>query len=131
MNDKVKSKITPFICDMSGIYGRMYPDESRVDMTDISGTNAYCDDTAAAAIRERLSGPDGIRLIDSGNYHYLTYFSMERIEVPFALVLIDYHSDMQEPGFGRILSCGGWVKYAMEGLHLLKRGYLFGVGEEH
>ncbi len=131
MKDKVKSKITPIICDMSGIYGRMYPDKARVDMTDISGTNAYCDDAAAAEIRERLTGPGGIRLIDSGNYHYLSFFSMERIERPFSLVLIDNHTDMQQPGFGRILSCGGWVKYAMDELLLLKRVYLFGVGEEH
>ena len=139
-NKLVSDKNKPLVCDMSGVYGLMYP-EGRigdieckwVDMTDISGTNCYCDDEAAGAIRERLFPTErpGIHFIDSGNYHYLSYFFMERMAEDFCLVLVDNHTDMQPPGFGRILSCGGWVRYAMEELFHLKRVYLIGVGQEH
>ena len=120
------------ILSMSGIYERMYPGKKLVDMTDIPGTNCYCDDAAADAIRKSIADEAGrIRLMDSGNYHYLSYFFMERIDEPFVLFMIDNHTDMQAPGFGRILSCGGWVKYALEELGQLKNVYLAGMSEDH
>ena len=117
----------------------MYPDAPTIDMTDITGTNCYCDDAAADLIRGRIFGSGSvhgditsrIRFLDSGNYHYLSYFFMERIEVPFSLFLIDNHTDMQRPGFGNILSCGGWGAYAMENLSNLREVFMIGVGEEH
>ena len=121
---------------MSGIYDIMYPDDDgiftgKIDMSDISGTNCYCDDESAGLIRGRLSDEADIRFMDSGNYHYLSYLYMERIKEPFSLVLIDNHTDMQPPGFGDILSCGGWVRYAMERLTHLKKIYLLGMSGEH
>ena len=95
-----------------------------LDMEGLRGTNGYCDDEAAARIRERLdayglrnhagaaamdNAPD-IHLIDNGNYHYLTYFFAETVNEPFELVVFDHHTDMQRPGFGDILSCGGWIR---------------------
>ncbi len=153
-NDANVKKISPLICNMSGIYEAMYPVETRVNMTDIQGTNCYCDDKAAELIKERLfldRGDGGsmagalgegisagtiyddpfIRFLDSGNYHYLSFFFMERIKEDFALILIDNHTDMQPPGFGRILSCGGWVRYAMDELDTLKKVYLVGMSAEH
>ena len=153
-NDANVKKISPLICNMSGIYEAMYPVETRVNMTDIQGTNCYCDDKAAGFIKTMLflDREDGgslagtlgeavssgtiyddsfVRLLDSGNYHYLSFFFMERIKEDFALVLIDNHTDMQPPGFGRILSCGGWVRYAMEELDTLKKVYLVGMSAGH
>ncbi len=124
------------ICNISGVYEKMYPVETKVNMTDISGTNCYCDEEAARMIRECIFSTDepilsDIRLLDSGNFHYLSYFFMEKIREPFALIIIDNHTDMQQPGFGRILSCGGWVRYAMEELGNLKQVCLVGMSEEH
>ena len=132
ISDNVKKKIEPLICDLSGIYGRMYRDMPLIDMTDISGTNCYCDDIASAEIKSRLADADcgGIHLIDSGNYHYMTFFFLEKIQSPFALVLVDHHSDMQMPAFGNILSCGGWVKYALERISFLNKVYIIGATDE-
>ena len=132
MNDIVNVKNEQMILSMSGIYERMYPGEGCIDMNDIPGTNCYCDEAAADAIRKRIGDKAGrIRLMDSGNYHYLSFFFMEMIREPFALFMIDNHTDLQVPGFGRILSCGGWVRYAIEELDMLKHVYLLGMSEEH
>lgn len=100
-----------------------------MQMGDISGTNGYCDDTAANTIRTRISefSYEGIRFIDSGNYHYLSLFWMEKVKEDFALVLFDHHSDTQEAAFGDILSCGSWVKRATETNRHLKKVYSIGV----
>ncbi len=131
-NDNVKKKIEPLICDLSGVYERMYPEKAMIDMTDISGTNCYCDDIAAKDIRNRLKDADcgGVHFIDSGNYHYMTCFFLEKIQVPFALILIDHHSDMQMPAFGNILSCGGWVKYTLDSNEFLNKVYIIGAADE-
>ncbi len=135
-NEANVKKISPMICNMSGVYEAMYPVETRINMTDIQGTNCYCDDKAADFIKtmlflDREDGDSFVRFLDSGNYHYLSFFFMERIKEDFALVLIDNHTDMQPPGFGRILSCGGWVRYAMEELDTLKKVYLVGMSAGH
>ena len=79
--------IKPLFCDMSGIYGIMYPQKERIDMTDASGTNCYCDDAAGEIIRSRIGeylyygtpfSDVPVHFIDSGNYHYLSFFFMEK-----------------------------------------------------
>ena len=50
-----------------------------------------------------------VHWIDSGDYHYMTFLFCERIRTPFSLILFDHHPDDQEPAFGNVLSCGGWV----------------------
>ena len=74
------------ILNLSGIYDHesfyLQDKSSRfVDMKDISGTNAYCDDSAREEILGRLAGDldddgrsfaRGIHFIDNGNYHYIT-----------------------------------------------------------
>ena len=39
---------------------------------------------------------------------------MEKIDMPFRLILFDNHTDMQPPAFGGLLSCGGWAAEALE-----------------
>ena len=51
---------------------------------------------------------------------------LEQAEEPFDLLVFDHHTDMQEPAFGGILSCGGWVRAALEELPLLRQVYLAG-----
>lgn len=127
------------ICmDFSGQYKELVADIIRqklsithIDCSDMEGTNSYCDESAKCQIRERIRKQDvcGIRFLDSGNYHYLSLFWMEKIKKDFALVLFDHHSDRQESAFGDLLSCGSWVKVATECLPHLKKVYWIGVDE--
>lgn len=92
-----------------------------IDLTALEGTNCYCDDESAAAIRAAIADApvSALHWIDSGDYHYLSRFWLEKVEGPFALLLVDHHPDMQEPAFGAI-SCGGWARDSfttMENLH--------------
>ncbi len=86
-----------------------------LDLGDIPGTGRYCDDQAQEEILRRIQGirPGGVHFLDSGNYHYVTYLWMKRIQEPFWLLVFDHHTDMQEPAFGDLLSCGGWVERAL------------------
>jgi len=85
-----------------------------LDLTGTEGTCCYCDGDAEAAIvaglPERLPF---LRWLDSGDYHYLSHLLALKEKAPFHLVLLDHHPDNQEPAFGGVLSCGGWVKEAL------------------
>ncbi len=104
-----------------------------IDMTDISGTDCYCDDYAKEEIRTRLAAAGisypGIHYIDSGNYHYLTLFFLEKIpqDLSYELIVFDNHPDSQPPAFGDITSCGGWVLEAEQRFENIKRISLTGV----
>ena len=118
------------VLDFSGIFARersYFPssleDRVRWELTDfrsLGGTMCFCEKESAAKIRKEFSRlPDGpaIHWIDTGDYHYLTYFFLERIGRPFELWLLDNHPDDQESVFGGdLLSCGGWVRTAREQL---------------
>lgn len=83
-----------------------------VDLTDLGGTNCYCDAEAASRLREVISGlpVKAIHWIDTGDYHYLSLFWVERIGRPFALLHLDHHPDDQPCAFGGdVISCGSWV----------------------
>lgn len=100
-------------------FSHTYPEEiekqvttlKRIDLSDISGTNMYCSEDAKEEIRKRLRpyGPCGIHFLDNGNYHYMTKFFAEKIREPYALVLFDHHSDMQQPMIHDLTSCGSWA----------------------
>lgn len=55
---------------------------------------------------------------------------MEKITVPFRLLVFDNHTDMQLPAFGGLLSCGGWIAAALEELEKLCQVILVGPDEE-
>ena len=126
MKEKKYIKNNILYMNMSGVYADRTP---REDFLDLPGTNGYCDKEAEETIRQRLKPypHEGIHFLDSGNYHYLSYFWLEKINCDFSLVLMDHHPDMQKPAFGDILSCGGWVANAMEDLCHLKEVYLVDV----
>ena len=90
----------------------------RISMRDVPGKDMYCDLEAYREIGLRLKGEDsvpfGIHFIDTGNYHYLTRIITSYINEKYELVLIDHHTDMQEPAFDGILSCGSWALEALE-----------------
>lgn len=127
-------KIT--LMDFSGIYETedfwKKEEIQRKNFQDISGTNCYCDQDAMAEIRSRMEGLplEGIHFIDSGNYHYISRIWLEKIQQPFRLLVFDNHTDMQPPAFGGLLSCGGWIRSALEELPLLQEVFLVGPKEE-
>ena len=94
------------IMDFSGIYQneQFYEGEqiSWIDLSDISGTNCYCDEEAVEEIQKRLENflHTGIYFIDSGNYHYMSRIGNGRVKEPFNLLVFDNHTDMQLPAFG-------------------------------
>lgn len=108
------------IMNFSGIYEEetFYKDREIcwVDCRDMSGVNGYCSDDAQEEIRKRIQDYDyrGIHFLDSGNYHYLSKFWLEKIEEPYSLVVFDHHTDMQESAFFGMLSCGSWIKEVLE-----------------
>ncbi|MCR5675359.1 MAG: arginase [Lachnospiraceae bacterium] len=99
------------------------------DLTALPGTNGYLSDDAETAIRCQIDpiAPGGLHFIDSGNTHYMTKLFTDRIRQPFGLVLFDHHPDMQLPAFGGLLSCGSWLRAALEGNTALREVWLVGV----
>ncbi len=86
------------VIHMSGAYRDMtfYKtcDWMEIDCRDIEGTNCYCDDAAKEELRRRFLpfSYEGLHFLDSGNYHYLSLFWLEKIKEPFSLVLFDHPS---------------------------------------
>ncbi len=127
------------ILDMTGLSREgglesMLESHQAVDLTALEGTNCYCDDCAASAIRDAIAALPvrALHWIDTGDYHYLSRLWLEKAaaeqgDAPFALVLFDHHPDMQEPAFGRVLSCGGWARDAFSGIPNLTQVLLVGI----
>ena len=127
------------IMNFSGIYKNQnfYKDHAEkeifwTELSDLSGCNCYCDAEAADRICEEIQNytGNGIHFIDSGNYHYMTRLWLEKLQIPFRLLVFDNHTDMQPPAFGGLLSCGGWIAASLEELPLLHEVILVGPDEE-
>ena len=105
-----------------------------IDCSDIPGTDCYCDDEAVEAIRRCIADAGimdarGIHFFDNGNYHYMSKIWTDMVQEPFSLVVFDHHPDMQEPRFGNILSCGGWVKKVAEENKFVDNIVIIGVSD--
>ena len=74
-----------------------------------------------------MQPPAPIRFIGSGNYHYLTYLFLKRLTSNFTLLLFDYHTDMLPAAFGNLLSCGNWLRFALDNLPHLKQAFIVGA----
>lgn len=124
------------VLNLSGIYEKVdfYKQFTNVyvDLTGVEGTNCYCDDEACSAIKNAIKhiNYQAIHFIDSGNYHYMSKLWTDMIASNFNLIVFDHHTDMQEPSFGDILSCGGWIKKAIEENPYLQKVFLIGVKME-
>lgn len=102
-----------------------------IDCSGIGGTGCYLDEAASARIRKLITacGCEGTHWIDSGDYHYMTKLWTDMVAEPFTLVVFDHHPDMQPPLFPGMLSCGSWLRAALEGNSLIKKVYLLGVAD--
>ena len=122
------------VLNFSGVYERQsfYKDRDCewIDCSDLSGVNGFCDETSREELDARISGLEGwIHFIDGGNFHYLSYLLMKHIREPFTLVVFDHHTDMKPSMFAGLLSCGCWIKEALDALPFLKNVVLIGVAD--
>lgn len=122
------------VMNFSGVYGLesfWRSDASEIDCSKISGTDCYLDSFAEREIRRKMEAFPlrGIHFVDSGNTHYMSKLWTDRISEKFSLIVFDHHSDMQPPAFDGILSCGSWLKDALDSNPFLQNVLLVGVGE--
>ena len=114
------------ILQLSALYEdkSLLPEGCRIiDFRGLDGTCRYCSPESAQFIRKGIADlpPEGIHFIDTGDYHYLSLFWMEKIKEPFILALFDNHPDDQPGAFDfGMLSCGNWVLTARGTLPLMK-----------
>ncbi len=134
--------MSPTICNFSDVYEnqpfmeglRRSGEATWIDLSQVPGTDCYCDDEAVVAIRRRIADAgikdaDGIHFFDNGNYHYMSKIWTDMVQEPFSLVIFDHHPDMQEPRFGNILSCGSWVKKVLEENKFIDNIVIIGVAD--
>lgn len=107
-------------------------DADWIDCKNISGTFGYCDADAANTIKRKIEKytPHGIHFIDSGNFHYVSKFWTDKIKTPFSLCVFDHHTDMQPSLFDNILSCGNWIKSALDTNPNLKKVAIIGADDK-
>ncbi|WP_047980475.1 arginase family protein [Ornithinibacillus contaminans] len=102
------------------------------DVTGISNTNLFCERESLREI-ERLIGEapiSPITFLGSGNYHYVSYLLLARIQTPFTLILFDHHTDALPSPSDSLISCGSWVLEALQQLPFLQKVVMLGVHED-
>lgn len=100
-----------------------------IDLTGLKNISRYCENGNLSLLRKKINTYNRakINFIESGNYHYISYLFLERIEEPFTLVLFDHHTDMQRPIFNELISCGSWVRKSLDNNKYLKQVIIIGA----
>ncbi len=103
-------------------------DIEEIDCEHLYGTNCCLDEKTREWLEKEIAvkGTGGIHFLDSGNYHYMTRLWMEQIRQPFDLLVLDHHTDMDFPMLEELLTCGSWLRNALEGQENMKEVYLIG-----
>ena len=99
------------LIDISGVFEQEgFTGLKSLDLKGLEGTNCYCSPEAASVIRDEIARIplSTVCWIDTGDYHYLSYFRGCLINEPFELVLLDNHTDDFDDS--DCLSCGNWVR---------------------
>lgn len=137
MIDKKNDRLPIVISNFSHVY-ESYNflsdwDTQWIECSHLTGVDGMCDENGMKSINYLLKdfSFSGIHLLDNGNYHYLSYFWCSKIQEDFSLILFDHHSDMQEPQFDGVLSCGSWVIMLLKSNPHLKHVYMFGVQSDN
>ena len=131
---KKQKKMT--VMDFTGIYENenfyKHKNIEWLDFRELQGVYGYCSQQARKSIEDKIKdlSPEGIHFIDSGNFHYVSEFWIEKIKQSFILVVFDHHSDMVQPLFDNILSCGSWILNSIENNVYLKKIILIGIDEK-
>ena len=124
------------ILNFSGVYNyeqfSQSPYISHIDCTPLMGTDCYCDEDSANKLRQLLAPypVKALHFIDSGDYHYVTKFWIERIHHPFSLVVFDHHPDMQPPVWPGVLSCGDWIADVLHTNPMLRHVVCVGTSDQ-
>lgn len=104
-----------------------------VDFRTLRQASLYCTLESFRAIERKLAGEapqPRVTLIGCGNYHFVTLALLERLRRPFALVLVDRHTDSKESLVENMISCGSWIRHALRRVKLLKRVVMVGQPPE-
>lgn len=114
----------PFCFSFSGIYneeGYTWEQAGAVwDLIGLRGTDGYLDPETERTLetefaRKKEAGElPRLRLLDSGNYHYLSKLLLGLEKEDLFLIVFDHHTDMQPPALLPVLSCGSWIRDAAE-----------------
>ena len=103
-----------------------------ISLQSIPNTNLLCEKDTLRKIAKRLVYYKNSKLtmIGSGNYHYMTYLLLLKIQKPFTLVLFDHHTDtLKSPG-DDLISCGSWVLESLQNIPKLEKVIIIGVSED-
>lgn len=103
-----------------------------VNLESISHTNLFCEKDSLNQINRKLEekGQSFVTFIGSGNYHYVSYLQLSKMDQPFTLVLFDHHTDtLQNPNHS-LITCGSWVLESIKHLPMLKKAIIIGVSED-
>ena len=98
------------LIDFSGVFEQEgFTSLPSVDLRSLEGTNCYCSPEAAEVIKREIAKIplSTVCWIDTGDYHYISYFRGCLIDEPFEVVLLDNHTD--DFDLSDTLSCGNWV----------------------
>lgn len=86
-----------------------------VDATQIEGKKSCATPQAMAEIESAMAPHPDLPLCfwGAGDYHYITYARLRTLRRPLTLVLFDHHHDCA-PTQGGVITCGDWVRHAVE-----------------
>lgn len=98
-----------------------------VDLRGMSGIRYLCSVEKLYELEDKIPNyKKSITFIGSGDFHYVTYLFLRRINRYFNLLVIDNHLDIKET-FEDFISCGSWLKDALNLKHLR---YVFYIGPD-
>jgi len=118
---KIKeNKSVPFLVNKINLSPFIWGTDGSVAWQDLGGTllpypfsSLLLEEACFPEVRAIAPSPPQLTFLGSGDFHFLSFFLLEKVEQPFVLLLLDHHSDAQESAFG-LLSCGGWMRWAVE-----------------
>jgi arginase family enzyme len=103
----------------------------RIDFRSLESCHGFCDPLSFQKIRRRLNDNPARRLtfLGCGHFHYVTLALLERVRTPFTLLLFDHHTDLLDPPVPGLISCGSWVRTALDSSAFLRKVVIIGADE--
>ncbi len=86
-----------------------------VDLTQVKGKKSCASPETLTLVERALDRYRDLPLCfwGTGDYHYITYARLRALRLPLTLVLVDHHHDCA-PAQGSLITCGNWVRHALE-----------------
>ena len=102
----------------------------RINLQAVPSTNLFCERGTLRNIARKIGDTNKVTFIGNGNYHYISYILLSKIQQPFTLVLFDHHTDTLKSPSEDLISCGSWVLESLERLPNLMKVLIIGISEE-